>query len=161
METLVLEKTAYEIERNKPMPSRKHSKAQARLILQIGKSYEQKYEVYSELTLRLPQAPQDFVPDLCLYAVGTLPNTGEDDVQVTIPPLCAIEISSATQNFYEIIQKVNAYFAYQVQTVWLVLPEMQNISVYTAPNEYEIYKSNQTLQDHKLGIALDLKEVFK
>jgi hypothetical protein len=48
-----------------------------------------------------------------------------------------------------------------VQTVWLVLPEMQNISVYTAPNEYEIYKSNQTLQDQRLGISLDLKEVFK
>lgn len=161
METLVLEKTAYELERNKPMPSRKHSKVQARLILQIGKSYEQTYEIYSELTLRLPQAPQDFVPDLCLYAVGALPNIGEDDVQVTVPPLCAIEIISPTQSLNELIQKVNAYFAYQVQTVWLVLPEMQNISVYTAPNEYEIYKINQTLQDHKLGITLDLQQVFK
>jgi hypothetical protein len=66
METLIAEST-YELERNKPIPSKKHSFAQTRLIIAFAKKYEQKYDIFSELTLRLPNAFQDYVPDLSIY----------------------------------------------------------------------------------------------
>lgn len=160
METLVAEKTAYEIERNKPMPSRLHSQIQSRLNGIFYADYSAKYEACSELTLRLPQAPQDFVPDLSIYAVDTLPTGGLDDVQVTIAPLCVVEIISPSQSLSEILQKINGYFQYGVQSAWLVVPEMQNIFVYTAPQQYEMFHTPQTLIDEKLDIKLDLKKIF-
>lgn len=160
METLFAEKTAYEIERNKPMPSRLHSQIQSRLNGIFYTEYSAKYEACSELTLRLPQAPQDFVPDLSIYAVDTLPTGGLDDVQVTIAPLCVVEIISPPQSLYELVQKINGYFQYGVQSAWLVVPEMQNIFVYTAPQQYEMFHTPQTLIDEKLDIKLDLKKIF-
>lgn len=160
METLIPEKTAYEIERHKPMPSRLHSQIQSRINGIFYAQYSKQYEVCSELTLRLHQAPQDFVPDLSIYAVNTLPTGGIDDVQVSIPPLCAIEIISPSQSLHEILQKVNGYFLYNVLSAWLVVPDMQNIFVYTAPQEYKMFHAPETLVDEKLGITLDLTKIF-
>jgi Uma2 family endonuclease len=109
--------------------------------------------------LRLPNAFQDYVPDLSIYAVGTIPEA-EEEVQVTAVPLCVVEIMSPSQALEEMVGKVNQYFALGVKSVWLVLPAVQNVYVYTAPQEYEIYRATQILKDHRLGVEIDLKQVF-
>jgi Uma2 family endonuclease len=158
MNTLVAE-NAYEIERHKPMPSKKHAYAQTRLIVEFAKKYELKYVLFSELTLRLPNSFQDYVPDLTIYEVGKLSMT-EEEVQVQEVPLGVVEIMSPSQSLEEMVGKINQYFALGVRSAWLVLPTLKNIYVYTAPQTYEIYRDTQVLKDTVLNIEIDLSKVF-
>ena len=77
------------------------------------------------------------------------------------PPLCAIEILSSSQQLSVLTKKADNYFQHGVQSCWMVLPEMANIYVYSSPDEYVIFRSNETLLDEKLDIAFSLEEVFK
>jgi Uma2 family endonuclease len=160
METLVLEKSAYEIERNKPMPNLLHARCQSRLNTEICKKYDSSYEVLSELTLRLPQSTQDYVPDLSIYPINSFVS-GNDETQVSIAPLCAIEIISPSQSINEMVEKIKAYFQLGVQSAWLVLPTFENIYVYSSPTEYEIYRAHQTLIDTKTNIEIELSKIFR
>jgi Uma2 family endonuclease len=157
METLNPEKSAYELERNKPMPSKQHARIQSRLIFLITSNYEELYEVFSELTLRFKE--NNVIPDLSIYKVGVL-NDWEEEIQVSVPPFCAIEILSPTQNFQELIDKAKIYFENGVQSYWLVIPALKNIHVFTSPQKYEIYKDDSVLEDKTLHIQVDLSKVF-
>ena len=156
METLVIENT-YEIERHKPMPSKKHSISQYRLCGMFFSHYAKKFDVFPELTLRLPNSFRDYVPDLAVYEAGKLSMT-EEEVQVTEIPLAVVEIAS--QGLEEMVAKINQYFALGVRSAWLVLPTLKNIYVYTAPNVYEIYRNTQFLKDTVLNVEIDLSKVF-
>lgn len=158
METLVIENT-YEIERHKPMPSKKHARTQTRINGLFYSYYADKYEVFSELTLRLPNSFQDYVPDLAIYEAGLI-SDAEEEVQVTVVPLCVVEIISPSQALDEMITKIHQYFALGVRSAWLVLPTLKNIYVYTAPQTYEIYRDTQILKDTVLNVEIDLSKVF-
>jgi Uma2 family endonuclease len=80
---------------------------------------------------------------------------------VTEPPLCAIEISSPSQSTDQMRQKVEKYFQHGVKSCWIVFPPLANIYVFSSPDDYEIYRPHETLEDKVLGISLPLKEVFE
>ena len=159
METLLIEQNTYETERYKPMPSKNHSRAQMRLSAYILNHYGQKYEVFPELALRLPNAFQNYVPDIAIYEVGKIA-VGDDEVQVSEVPLCVVEILSPPQTLEELVSKIQQYFVLGLPAVWLVLPALKNICVYTTPQEYEVYKHTQKLKDKILGIEIDLSKIF-
>jgi len=148
----------YEIERNKPMPSLNHSIIQINLGSELRQAYKTQYRIASELSLALADWPS--VPDICIFPKSPL-NLREDVTSVTEPPLCAIEITSPSQSTDQMRQKVEKYFQHGVQSCWIVFPSLANIYVFSSPDDYEIYRSHETLQDTVLGISLPLKEVFE
>jgi Uma2 family endonuclease len=148
----------YEIERNKPAPSLNHSVIQLNLGSEIRNRYKNQYRVASELSLALADWPS--VPDICIFPKTPL-NLREDVTAVTEPPLCAIEISSPSQSTDQMRQKVEKYFQHGVQSCWIVFPPLANIYVFSSPDDYEIYRPHETLEDKVLNISLPLKEVFE
>ncbi len=148
----------YEIERSKHIPSLNHSIIQLNLGAELRHAYKNQYRVASELSLALADWPS--VPDICIFPKTPL-NLREDVIAVTDPPLCAIEITSPSQSTDQMRQKVEKYFQHGVQSCWIVFPALANIYVFSSPDDYEIYRAHETLQDAVLGISLPLKEVFE
>jgi Uma2 family endonuclease len=147
----------YVSERGKPMPSEVHGYVQSKLILRIGSAYEDQYDLFSELSLDLNDWSS--VPDIAVYPKRKM-NFREDRIEVTTPPLCAIEILSPSQSLQELVNKASNYFQHGVKSCWLVLPSLENIYVFSSPESYNIFRSTQTLSDPALGIELELSKVF-
>lgn len=154
----VVEISQYELERGKPMPSKLHSRVQSNLILELGLLYRDQYDFLSELSLDLNT--WESVPDIAIYPKMEFDYT-EDEIQVKTPPLCAIEILSPSQSLQELVSKARKYFDYGVKSCWLVIPALKNIYVFSDPQSYQMFKTDQTLSDPALGISLELAKVFR
>ncbi|MGL4609707.1 MAG: Uma2 family endonuclease [Trueperaceae bacterium] len=148
---------SYEVERGKPMPSEIHGYIQSQLILEIGSHYRNQYTLFSELTLELNGWRA--VPDISIYPKRKM-NFREDRIEVTNPPLCAIEILSPSQSLQELVNKADRYFQYGVKSCWLVIPSLVNIYVFSSPEIYTMFRSQQLLKDEMLGLELELATIF-
>lgn len=158
METLVLEATsAYELERHKPTPSKLHSIVQANIGFELKTLYPTLFDVFSELTLDFVEG--DVVPDISLFPKGVL-SFIEDEIRVHTSPLLAIEILSPTQALQELLTKSTRYFQNGVQSYWLVIPPLRSIHVFSSPQDYEVFKKKDILNDQILDIQIDLTKVF-
>lgn len=147
----------YEFERGKPMPSFNHGSVQTNLVIELA-PFRKKYRIITELSLDLDT--WESVPDICIYPFTPL-DTKKDIVTMMKPPLCAIEIISPSQSLNMLVTKANEYFNHGVASCWLVLLGLDNIYVYTDPDNYEIFKTNEILHDKKLDISFPLTDVFK
>ncbi len=150
--------SAYETERNKPMPSLNHSLLQAQLCATLIHRYKKVYAIASELNLDL--SSWSSVPDICIFPKTSL-DLQNDVTAVTTPPLCAIEITSPSQSVADMVAKARAYFNHGVRSCWIVFLPLGNIYVFSAPDQYEVFRADQTLVDSVLDISIPLKEVFE
>jgi Uma2 family endonuclease len=131
---------------------------QANLVRELGVHYKKIYSIASELSLQLSDWPS--VPDICIFPKASL-DLQNDVVAITTAPLCAIEITSPSQSLSDMVAKARAYFSHGVKSCWIVMLPLGNIYVFSGPDEYEIYRSNQTLRDNVLDISIPLNEVFE
>jgi Uma2 family endonuclease len=152
-------KSAYEIERGKPMPSLNHSIIQGNLVFQLKLNYQDRYGILPELNVDV-KAPKDKVPDIAIYPVVEFV-PGQDKIHVEEAPLSVIEILSPTQTISELIKKSAVYFQKGVKSYWLVIPEVRTIYVFNGLDEYEVFSRKEILKDEQLGIEVDLGEIFK
>jgi Uma2 family endonuclease len=148
----------YEIERGKPMPDKNHALIQGNLFFLIRLFYSEKYTVLPEINLDLPI--RERIPDLAIYPAMKF-HPDENEIRMKEAPLCAIEILSAKQDLSELMTKRAEYFTGGVLSYWLVLPALYTIYVFHSATEYQIFSGKDILQDSKLGIELNLEEVFK
>ncbi len=148
----------YEIERNKPMPSKNHSYIQKNILVEIDIKYRKQYTLLSEIDIIMPQKP-NCVPDIAIYPKLTF-DFLDDEMAMTEMPITAIEIVSPSQSDNDIVKKINRYFNAGVKSCWFVMPSFQAISVYSAIGKYEFFTSEMTLIDKATGIELSLKEIF-
>jgi len=155
MDTAVLENT-YEIERNKPMPSKNHAKIQTRLILALAKQINPD-AILSEPTLEL----NDWIcnPDIALFEPEPL-DVMQEEIRVQKPPKCAIEIISPTQTLNELTDKAIDYLEHGVKSCWLVLPTLKTIYVFSGPRQFDAFIQDETVKDEVLGIELSLGSIF-
>ncbi len=154
----VVELTQYEIERNKPMPSKNHSIVQGNLITALNIQFRKTHSFFSELDIIMPQKP-NCVPDVAIYPKLKI-DFLDDVIGMTEMPLTAIEIVSSSQSDYEIVRKINRYFQAGVKSCWLVNPPLQAISVYSEIGKYTFFNTDMILTDPVTGIELLLSEVF-
>lgn len=147
----------YLLDRGKPMPSKNHSKLESRLARLLGNDYEEKYDIYVELSLELNTGRA--TPDLCFF---TPENSDwlEDEIRVKNAPLGVIEIVSPKQSNQDLVDKLDVYFGAGVLSCWIVIPTFKMINVFHAKHEYKTFMNGE-LFDEKLGIRLNLDEVFK
>ncbi len=148
----------YEIERNKPMPSKNHSIVQGNLIFELKTRYREMYSFLSEVDILMPSKP-NCVPDIAIYPKLTF-DFLDDEIAMTEMPLTAIEIVSPSQSDSDILKKINRYFNAGVQSCWFVMPGFRAISVYSSIDNYEFFTSNMTLIDSATGIELPLTDIF-
>ncbi len=154
----IVEKSQYEIERGKPMPSKNHAYIQHRIGKLIDRKYLDEFLPLPELTLDINGS--DKIPDLAIYKeIDYTP--GLDEIRVSQMPLGVIEILSPKQHIADLIIKSNDYFDAGILSYWLVLPDLKSIYVYSGKGEYEVYAKTNLLKDTQLGIELDLAELFK
>lgn len=147
----------YELERGKAAPTKIHAYVEARLIASIGIDYGNRYSLFCELSLSLNGWKS--VPDVSTYPKRKM-NFREDRTEVPTPPLCAIEILSPSQSLQELVNKASNYSQHGVKSCWLVLPSLENVYVFSSPETYTIFRSNQILNDSALGIDLELSKIF-
>ena len=153
----VVEKSAYEKERNKPMPSKNHAIVQTNLVIGLAKILNANFRILTEITLNFPSGAR--IPDLAIY--GSLEFTpGQDEIRMKEMPKGVIEILSPTQSLNDLTSKASEYFTAGVLSYWLVLPDLCSIYVFKAPNEYQVFIKDQTLSDPKLGLELPLSSIF-
>ena len=159
MELLVEnEISQYELERNKPMPSKNHSIVQGNLIFELKTRYRETYSFLSEVDILMPSKP-NCVPDIAIYPKLTF-DFLDDEIAMSEMPLTAIEIVSPSQSDSDILKKINRYFNAGVQSCWFVMPGFRAISVYSSINNYEFFTSDMILIDPATGIELPLGDIF-
>lgn len=105
-----------------------HSRTIQRICTHL-EQYDDEYDIFPELELNLNGKPVK--PDICVY-----PNVPEDwDTDIifyTAIPVLVVEVLSPKQALSEITNKVNdVYFPAGVQSVWIVLPLLQTITIRT------------------------------
>ncbi|GAB2630807.1 hypothetical protein GCM10027035_26840 [Emticicia sediminis] len=147
----------YLLERGKPMPSKNHSKLESRLARLLGNDYEEKYDIFVELSLELNTGR--VTPDLCFFK-PEVSDWLEDEIRVKNAPLGVIEIVSPKQSTQDLVDKLDLYFGAGVLSCWIVIPTFKMINIFHAKHDYKTFMSGELL-DEKLGIRLNLEEVFK
>jgi Uma2 family endonuclease len=147
----------YELERNKPMPSLNHARIQASLVWLLTTTYRKEYDILSELTIDFPVKPA--VPDVCIYPVT--PADWQNDVIKRVDiPLLAIEILSPRQIFDDIIDKIQKiYFPAGMSSVWVVLPSVQSVMIFTPNAKPQMFTSG-IMNDAASGFEVDLDKIF-
>ena len=156
MSTLLeIPEPSYEEERGKPMPSKNHSIVQVRLILEFSKHTE---FIFSELTLELSY-DKTRVPDLSIFAPCTV-DFRHDEVKVSDPPQTVVEIFSPQQPSQEVMAKLDEYFAFGIQSVWVVSPPLRHVTIFAADGR-EARFTEGIATDPVTGLTADLGKVFR
>lgn len=146
----------YEIERGKPMPSKNHAFVQGNIYFQLRSKYS-KFQILPEVSLELKTSGK--VPDLAIFENIEF-TYSQDEIRVSQIPLAVVEILSPKQNLTDLLVKAHAYFEHGVQSYWLVLPALRSIYVFSTALESDVYTHKDILNDKKLGVELNLKEIF-
>ena len=157
----VIEQTSYEteymLERGKPMPSKNHSKLEARFSRALLNKYFDVYDIDAELSLDLTTGKA--TPDVVVSKL-TKDDWVNDEIKVKVAPIMVIEILSPTQGMVEITDKMSKiYFAAGVKSVWVVIPTVQTISVFS-PNLKSQTFTDGIVKDDNTGIELDMTVIF-
>lgn len=86
-----------------------------------------------------------------------IPETGDWNV---VPDL-VVEVASPNDILADAVSKIGEYFAHGVREAWLVIPDEQQVYVYSAPTAVRILTHDQILESPLLpGLAIPLAQVF-
>ncbi len=151
----VVEVSKYEIERGKPTPSKNHSIIQSNLLVALATNYRKQYRFLSEISLENPR----FVPDIGIFPPMIF-DPLHDQTKLNQVPLGVIEIISPSQTQEELVEKAGQYFAAGVQSYWLVNPIFSIVPIMHSPDTYK-NGIEGTLTDDKLGISLEMSDLFR
>jgi Uma2 family endonuclease len=151
------QRTDYERERDKPIPSTLHALITKRIVFQLERSYGDTLEALPELNLSTPGKPT--VPDIAVYPKSAIDYV-HDVISRTDAPLLTVEILSPKQALNELVDKTVRYFAFGVRSCWIVLPELQAILIYDQPGRYRFFHDDETATDTNNALSIDLRSVF-
>ena len=86
-------------------------------------------------------------PDLAYLTQKQIKQESPDEK--TISPF-VIEVVSQTDRMYKVTEKVREYFKAGVDVIWLILPESEEVYVYTAPTQVNICTGDTTCYAGKI-----------
>jgi Uma2 family endonuclease len=133
----------------------------SRTIQRIGtylERYDDLYDILPELEMKL--SGKYVKPDISIYP--NLPEDWDTDIIfLTEPPIVAVEVLSPKQAMTDITDKINnIYFPAGVQSVWIVVPLLQTLTIRT-PNSQKITFSNGIVKDPVINIEIPLDYIFR
>jgi len=159
VETVVdRELSAYEIERNKPMPTLIHGAIQANLVFEIRVKYPNQFRVASEVLLATQ--PDGSTPDVILYPFENL-DFQNDPSRRQDAPLLSIEIQSGSQSTKDMTSKLEPYFSFGIKSCWIVIPELKAVIVYDSPYHYNFFNEKDIVKDSVIGIEILVEKIFE
>lgn len=135
-----------------------HSHIQGNITFLLKANYRTQYSTFPELSIDFPDGKWG-VPDISIYPKMEI-NIHHDEIRMSEPPLCAIEILSLGQSLQDILDRKPKYFDMGVKSVWIIIPVYKTIYVHSSDDDYETFANEDVLKDEQLGIELSLKEVF-
>ena len=99
-------------------------------------------------------------PDLAYLTKKQIRKESYDDK--TISPF-VIEVISQTDRMYKVNEKLHEYFKAGVEVVWLILPESEEVYVYTSPTKVEICTDMSKCFAGRLLVDFDITaaDIFK
>jgi Uma2 family endonuclease len=115
------------------------------------------FSVFSELTIQIDQ--NDYIPDICVYPKRKIDFAADDIIRMTEMPVTVIEVVSPTQAIQDVLGKFPVYFQAGIQSCWLVISPAQTVTVYTAPNQGQLFKTGNVI-DTVLKVEIPLEEIF-
>jgi len=120
--------------------------------------YDDRYDIFPELEMKLDGKPVK--PDVSVYP--NLPEDWDTDIIfITQPPITAIEVLSPKQAMSDITNKINeVYFPAGVQSVWIVVPLLQTITIRTPDGEKQTF-SQGVVTDPVTSLEIPLDHIFK
>ncbi len=153
----VIDLSAYELERGKPMPNLIHGIIQGNIVFELKMRYRTDYHIASEVSLSTK--PDGTTPDVVVYPHFRLDYNNEP-AKRTDPPLTCIEIQSPSQSNEEMVAKTRIYFEFGVKSCWVVLPSLRAVMVFDRPDHYVFFYEDSTLHDAQTGFELPLAAIF-
>ncbi|MFY7998077.1 MAG: Uma2 family endonuclease [Candidatus Kapaibacteriota bacterium] len=147
----------YELERGKPMPSKLHSVIQSNLGFFLRSRYGSRFQILTELSIRLQS--NKYVPDIALYDKNAS-DWSEEEIEMILPPLLAIEIESPSQATDEMKAKTDKYLAAGVRSVWLVMPALLGVMVFHPGAKARFFSDGDVIDD-VLDIRIPIAEIFE
>lgn len=153
-----VELSDYEKERGKPMPNIVHGAVQAVMIAGFLAQARDRFLIIGELTLEIPHA-SSLTPDLAILPKRPL-NWGREPARCKEVPISVVEIVSPSQGYQIIIDKIDAYFAHGVQSVWEINPALKYIAIHLpGAKEVRVIQHGEA-SDPATGLTVKLEEVF-
>ncbi len=132
-----------------------HATIAYRLTKQLSR-YDTQFDILPELEFDLPYGRPK--PDLAVCTPGKI-DWFKDTIRPTTPPLIAIEILSPRQALSDLTDKtVDIYFPSGVATVWVIIPQLRQLTVLTLTQQQPFITG--IVQDQHTGIKLDLDALF-
>ncbi len=97
------------------------------------------------------------VPDISFVVKSRLP----DDMfhYPSMAPDLAVEILSPTDNFFDVMDKVDEYLEQGTKIVWLVIPHKEEVLVCTAEGKHSV-RDVLAAQELLPGFQISIKQVF-
>ena len=152
------EPTEYEKERGKPMPNLSHSVLELRLAVAFSAAHTDHYLVAPELTLEFADG-LTLTPDLAVLPKRLI-KWGREPARCREVPLLVVEIVSPSQGYQTVVEKVDAYFARGVQSVWEVNPALEIIAVHQPGSEAPQIFQQGEVKDPVTKLSVRLEELF-
>jgi Uma2 family endonuclease len=140
-----------------PLLSVNHSRTIQRISTYLER-YDDVYDILPELEMKLNGKPVK--PDVSVYP--NLPEDWDTDVIfITEPPIIAVEVLSPKQAMTDITDKINnIYFPAGVQSVWIVVPLLQTITIRT-PDGKKLTFSEGIIKDPVTNIEMPFEQIFR
>ena len=145
----------YEQERGKPRPIYNHFFVQTQLQHALRAACGDRYIVGGELTLATEPSTTPEI-SVCNFRQ---PDWLHDEIRAADPPIAVVEIMSPSQSVEDIVPKIEIYFQFGVQSVWLVQPPLKQIAVFTPDLEPQVFSEGEVV-DPTLGVKIALSEIF-
>jgi Uma2 family endonuclease len=103
------------------------------------------------------------IPDVSFVSWDRLPQrrVPRQPIPELVPDL-AVEVLSEGNTRREMEQKLREYFSAGVRLVWYVDPVLQEVHVYTAPDQREVLTADHTLHGGEVlpGFTLPVRQLF-
>lgn len=145
----------YEIDR--PMSSKNHARVETRLIRLLSVSYEEQYDILSQISL---QFREKYTPDISIFPLMEY-DWSADEIRLSVAPITTIEIISPKQALTDVTDKIyKDYFPSGVQSAWVVIPTLRSIHI-LLPDQQILTFTSGNLHDPVTGIEVEVGQVFR
>ncbi|HLP91306.1 MAG TPA: Uma2 family endonuclease [Nostocaceae cyanobacterium] len=133
----------------KMSPQKRHSKLTRAFIKIFELCYDDKCEIYPELSVKLTRKGRDWIPtpDLLYIVAEHLPEDWEEEGICNIIPDLVIEIISPSQSFGKMAEKAQDYLAAKVPRVWVVDIEDRSITIFYPDAPPQTYRGDELITD--------------
>jgi Uma2 family endonuclease len=103
------------------------------------------------------------IPDVSYVSWDRLPDRRIPRQPIPdLTPDLVVEVLSESNTAREMDQKLHEYFAAGARLAWYVLPDLQEVHVYTAPDRREVITADHTLHGGEVlpGFTLPVHQLF-